>query len=43
MSCVISSTVEIVDLDTLETLGRLDIAKLGEAGAHGLAYVPRPA
>ncbi|WP_405982770.1 YncE family protein [Streptomyces sp. NBC_00158] len=43
VSCVISSTVEIVDLDTLETLGRLDIAKLGEAGAHGLAYVPRPA
>ncbi|MFJ3877872.1 YncE family protein [Streptomyces sp. NPDC090077] len=43
VSCVISSTVEIVDLDSLERLGRLDVAKLGEAGAHGLAYIPRPA
>ncbi|RSS39923.1 YncE family protein [Streptomyces sp. WAC07061] len=43
VSCVISSTVEIVDLETLERLGRLDVARLGEPGAHGLAYVPRPA
>lgn len=43
VACVISSTVDIVDLETLERLARLDIAKLGEPGAHGLAYVPRPA
>ncbi|MFK0259283.1 YncE family protein [Streptomyces sp. NPDC090445] len=43
VSCVISSTVDIVDLETLERVARLDIAKLGEAGAHGLAYLPRPA
>jgi len=43
VSCVASSTVDIVDLETLQTLARLDIAKLGEPGAHGLAYVPRPA
>ncbi|MEU3776890.1 YncE family protein [Streptomyces sp. NPDC032472] len=43
VSCVVSSTVDIVDLETLERLARLDIAKLGDPGAHGLAYVPRPA
>ncbi|GAA2311316.1 YncE family protein [Streptomyces caniferus] len=43
VSCVASSTVDIVDLETLEGLARLDIAKLGEPGAHGLAYVPRAA
>ncbi|MEW2436608.1 YncE family protein [Streptomyces caniferus] len=43
VSCVASSTVDIIDLETLEGLARLDIAKLGEPGAHGLAYVPRAA
>ncbi|MFJ9468540.1 YncE family protein [Streptomyces caniferus] len=43
VSCVASSTVDIVDLETLEGLARLDIAKRGEPGAHGLAYVPRAA
>lgn len=43
VSCVVSSTVDVIDLDSLERLARLDVAKLGEAGAHGLAYVPRPA
>ncbi|MFD9904010.1 YncE family protein [Streptomyces sp. NPDC059063] len=43
VSCVTSSTVHIVDLATLQGLARLDIAKRGEPGAHGLAYVPRPA
>ncbi|GAA0415915.1 YncE family protein [Streptomyces luteireticuli] len=42
VSCVVSSTVDIVDLETLRSLARLDIAKAGEAGAHGLAYIPRP-
>ncbi|MEV6549643.1 YncE family protein [Streptomyces sp. NPDC051597] len=43
VSCVVSSTVHVVDLHTLEEVGRLDIAKTGEPGAHGLAYVPRAA
>lgn len=43
VACVVSSTVDIVDLETLDRLARLDIAKLGEPGAHGLAYIPRPA
>ncbi|MFE9635787.1 YncE family protein [Streptomyces sp. NPDC006463] len=43
VACVVSSTVDIVDLETLDRLARLDIAKLGEPGAHGLAYLPRPA
>ncbi|MGK4583985.1 YncE family protein [Kitasatospora sp. HPMI-4] len=43
VACAVSSTVDIVDLQTLERLARLDIARLGEAGAHGLAYIPRPA
>ncbi|MGX1135693.1 DNA-binding beta-propeller fold protein YncE [Streptomyces glaucescens] len=43
VACVVSSTVDIVDLETLQRLARLDIAKLGEPGAHGLAYLPRPA
>ncbi|MFI1100473.1 YncE family protein [Streptomyces melanogenes] len=42
VSCVVSSTVHIVDLETLRELSRLDIAKAGEPGAHGLAYIPRP-
>ncbi|WP_406346012.1 YncE family protein [Streptomyces sp. NBC_00648] len=40
VSCVVSSTVHIVDLETLRELSRLDIAKAGEPGAHGLAYIP---
>ncbi|MFG2138224.1 YncE family protein [Streptomyces sp. NPDC048650] len=43
VACVASSTVDIVDLETLQRLARLDIARLGEPGAHGLAYIPRPA
>ncbi|WHM40547.1 YncE family protein [Streptomyces sp. BPTC-684] len=43
VSCVVSSTVHVVDLETLQELSRLDIAKAGEPGAHGLAYIPRPA
>ncbi|GLX35847.1 putative surface layer protein [Streptomyces roseochromogenus] len=42
VACVISSTVDIVDLESLRTLARLDIPKLAEPGAHGLAYIPRP-
>ncbi|WP_329427538.1 YncE family protein [Streptomyces sp. NBC_01268] len=43
VACVVSSTVDVVDLETLRTLARLDVAKLAEPGAHGLAYIPRPA
>ncbi|MBH1937352.1 YncE family protein [Streptomyces sp. AV19] len=43
VACVVSSTVDVVDLETLRRLARLDVPRLGEAGAHGLAYVPRPA
>ncbi|MFD8640039.1 YncE family protein [Streptomyces zaomyceticus] len=43
VACVVSSTVDIVDLETLERVARLDIARAGEPGAHGLAYIPRPA
>ncbi|MFI0785678.1 YncE family protein [Streptomyces lydicus] len=43
VACAVSSTVHVVDLETLQGLARLDIPKLGEPGAHGLAYVPRPA
>ncbi|GAA3137800.1 YncE family protein [Streptomyces echinatus] len=42
VACVVSSVVDVVDLETLERLARLDIAKSGEPGAHGLAYLPRP-
>jgi DNA-binding beta-propeller fold protein YncE len=38
---VIDSTVHVIDLDAMSCLARLDIAKLGEPGAHGLAYIPR--
>ncbi|MFE2009904.1 YncE family protein [Streptomyces sp. NPDC059491] len=43
VACAVSSTVDVVDLETLDRSARLDIPKLGEAGAHGMAYVPRPA
>lgn len=43
VACAVSSTVDVIDLEDLRTLTRLDIPKQGEAGAHGLAYIPRPA
>ncbi|MFG2720160.1 YncE family protein [Streptomyces sp. NPDC048416] len=43
VACVASSTVDVIALDTMHSLGRLDIAMLDEAGAHGLAYIPRAA
>ncbi|MFI2236672.1 YncE family protein [Streptomyces chrestomyceticus] len=43
VACIASSTVEVVDLETWQLVARLDIAKRGEAGAHGLAYIPRAA
>ncbi|MGW6414481.1 YncE family protein [Streptomyces sp. NPDC055055] len=43
VACAVSSTVDVVDMETLDRSARLDIPKLGEAGAHGMAYVPRPA
>ncbi|WP_030687991.1 hypothetical protein [Streptomyces sp. NRRL B-1347] len=43
VACVVSSTVDVVDLETLRVLARLDVPRRGEAGAHGLAYVPRQA
>ncbi|MFI9048148.1 YncE family protein [Streptomyces sp. NPDC053427] len=43
VACYASSTVEVVDLETLQSLTRLDHAGFGESGAHGLAYLPRPA
>ncbi|MEU3424354.1 YncE family protein [Streptomyces gardneri] len=42
VACVVSSTVDVVDLETLDRLAPLDIDRLGEPGAHGLAYIPRP-
>lgn len=42
VAAVTSSTVDIVDLQTWEVLDCLHIAKRGEPGAHGLAYIPRP-
>ncbi len=43
VSSVVSSTVDIIDLDTLTPVSRLTLPKLAEPGAHGLAYLPRPA
>ncbi|MBH5338238.1 YncE family protein [Streptomyces pactum] len=43
VACVVSSTVHLVDLETMRELTRLDIARRGEPGAHGLAYLPGPA
>ncbi|MCA1227197.1 MULTISPECIES: YncE family protein [unclassified Saccharopolyspora] len=39
-SCVVDSAVDVVDLDSLRVLTRIRVAKAGDAGAHGLAYVP---
>lgn len=41
VACVSSSTVDVIALDPLRRLARLDIAKRGEPGAHGLAYIPK--
>lgn len=41
VAAVTSSTVDIVDLHSWRVLNTLDIAKRGEPGAHGLAYIPR--
>ncbi|MER7015730.1 YncE family protein [Saccharopolyspora sp. NPDC000359] len=40
LSAVVSSEVAVVDLESLEVLATLPIARRGEPGAHGLAYVP---
>ncbi|MFE4360082.1 YncE family protein [Kitasatospora sp. NPDC056800] len=42
VSCAVSSTVDVIDLAALEPVARLEVPRLGEAGAHGLAYLPRP-
>ncbi|MFG3229616.1 YncE family protein [Kitasatospora sp. NPDC048194] len=42
VSSVVSSTVDVIDLDTLTPVSRLTLPKLAEPGAHGLAYLPRP-
>ncbi|WP_280382220.1 YncE family protein [Nocardia wallacei] len=41
VATVASSIVDIIDLRTWELLNSLPIAKRGEPGAHGLAYLPR--
>ncbi|PWI41375.1 surface layer protein [Streptomyces sp. ICBB 8177] len=41
VASVVSSTVDVVDLEALEPLARIDIPRNGEPGAHGLAYIPR--
>lgn len=41
VAAVTSSTVDVVDLHSWELLNSLTIAKRGEPGAHGLAYIPR--
>jgi DNA-binding beta-propeller fold protein YncE len=38
---VIDSTVDVIDLPTMTRLSRLHIPKLGEPGAHGMAYIPK--
>lgn len=43
VACHASSTVDVIDLETLTTLNRIGHSALGEVGAHGLAYIPRPA
>ncbi|MCA6094557.1 YncE family protein [Streptomyces sp. SCA3-4] len=40
VSNVLSSTVTVVDLERLEVLTTLTVDRAGEAGAHGLAYLP---
>ncbi|MFJ4188579.1 YncE family protein [Kitasatospora sp. NPDC089509] len=43
VSSIVSSTVDVVDLHTLTPVSRLTVPKSAEPGAHGLAYLPRPA
>ncbi|PKW12778.1 hypothetical protein [Saccharopolyspora spinosa] len=40
VSAVASSTVSVIDLETHRTVATLPIDRRGEAGAHGLAYIP---
>ncbi|MDC7802345.1 hypothetical protein PP359_00260 [Sphingomonas sp. BLCC-B65] len=40
VSCVTSSTVEMIDVEALQRTAIAEIPKLGEPGAHGLAYIP---
>ncbi|WKU43592.1 YncE family protein [Streptomyces sp. VNUA116] len=37
---VMSSTVTVVDLERMAVITTLEVARQGEAGAHGLAYIP---
>ena len=41
VASVIDSTVDVIDLSSMQQLARLDIKKLGVPGAHGLAYIPK--
>jgi DNA-binding beta-propeller fold protein YncE len=40
VACVVSSTLEVIDLAHLRLVATLNVDRRGEAGAHGLAYVP---
>lgn len=42
VACAISSTVDVVDLESLDRLARLDIVKLGEAGRARPGVSPAP-
>lgn len=42
VSGVLSSTVTVVDLHTLCPVTTLEVDRIDEAGAHGLAYIPAP-
>ncbi|MEU4210968.1 YncE family protein [Streptomyces sp. NPDC026206] len=42
VSNVVSSTVTVVDLERMDVLAILPVDRAGEAGAHGLAYIPAP-
>lgn len=42
VAAVASSTVTVVDLVRLEEVATLRVDRRGEAGAHGLAYIPAP-
>ncbi|MBZ6475954.1 YncE family protein [Streptomyces griseocarneus] len=37
---VLSGTVTVVDLERMSVLATLEVDRAGEAGAHGLAYIP---
>ncbi|MFI9201254.1 YncE family protein [Streptomyces sp. NPDC053048] len=40
VSNVMSSTVTVVDLERMSVAATLEVDRAGEAGAHGLAYIP---